>query len=262
MGSFFQTLKHYLGVKAGQVQEGVVETLVRYDTDSAIAAEVRRLEAELDKATQEYVQAKRSYDLEQREAEQATAAYNRMLAAAEDLEAQRRAAEEGNNPEAAAIRSSVEKLLGKLEEMRPEVEREAEEAKQAKAYMEQLTEYLDTLKKELQGYRAEVEKAKREMKSAEMEAKLAQKREEQARKLAGLQQRSSNLKVVLEGINKQTETAKASAEMARIKTELLAPERKEDEDPFIAAALEKASGTGKPVDLAGRLEALKKGLVN
>jgi chromosome segregation ATPase len=262
MGSFFQTLKSYLGVKMGQVQEGVVETMVRYDTDSAIAAEVQRLEAELDKATNDYVQARRAYDLEQREAEQATAAYNRMLAAAEDLEGQRRAAEEGNNPEAATIRTSVETILGKLEEMRPEVEREAEEAKQAKAYMEQLSQYLDTLKKELQGYRGEVEKAKREMKSAEVEAKLAQQREEQARKLAGLQQRSSNLKVVLEGINKQTEAAKASAEVAKIKTELVAPQRKEDEDPLIAAALERASGAAKPVDLAGRLEALKKGLVN
>jgi chromosome segregation ATPase len=257
MGSFFQTIKQYLGVKMDQVQEGAVGTLVRLDTDSAIEAEVRRLEQELDKATDDYVQAKRGYDREQKEADLANSNYNRMLAAAEDLDGQAKAAEAAGKPEAANIRASMDKLLNKLEELRPEVEREVEEAKQAKAYMEQLEQYLGSLKKELQSYKAEVEKAKRGMQSAELQAKMAQKLEEQAMKLAGLQQRSSNLKIVLNKINQQTEESTDRAAKAKIKTEMFAT-KKEEEDPLVAAAMEKASGIQKPTTTSDRLAALKK----
>ncbi len=257
MGSFFQTIKHYLGVKMEQVQDGAVGTLVKLDTASAIEAEVRRLEQELDKATNDYVQAKRGYDREQKEADLANSNYNRMLAAAEDLDGQAKAAEAEGKPEAANIRASLDKLVTKLEELRPEVEREVEEAKQAKDYMEQLEQFLVTLKKELQNYKGEVEKAKREMQTADLQAKMAQKVEEQAMKIAGIQQRSSNLKIVLTKINQRAEESKDMAAQSRIKAEMFAT-KKEDEDPLIAAALEKASGTQKPTGTADRLAALRK----
>jgi chromosome segregation ATPase len=261
MGSFFQTIKQYLGVKMDQVQDSAVGTLVKLDTDSAIEAEVRRLGQELDKATNDYVQAKREYDREQKEADVASANYNRMLAAAEDLDGQATAAEAAGKPEAAAIRSSLDKLVSKLEELRPEVDREVEESKQAKAYMEQLEQFLVTLKKELQNYKGEVEKAKRGMQSAELQAKMAQKLEEQAMKLSGLQQRSSNLKLVLNKINQQTEEAADRAAKGKIKAEMFTP-KKEEEDPLIAAAMEKASGVQKPTNTSDRLAALKKSLDN
>jgi uncharacterized protein YukE len=259
MGSFFQTIKNYFGVKMDQAQDGVVGALVKLDTESAIMAEVQRLEQELDKETSGYVQARREYEREQKEADQATATYNRMLSAAEDLDAQSKAAAAAGQPEAAAIQASLDKLLGKLEGLRPEVEREVAESKQAKAYMDQLQQYLETIKKDLQGYKTEVEKAKREMKSAEMEKKLAQKMEDQAMKLAGIQQRSSNLKIVLDKINEQTQEAKDVAAKSKMKVEMFSP-KQEDEDPLITAALAKASGTVKPTNMSERLEALKKGI--
>jgi chromosome segregation ATPase len=261
MGSFFQTIKQYLGVKMDQVQDSAVSTLVKLDTDSAIEAEVRRLEQELDKATNDYVQAKREYDREQKEADVANANYNRMLAAAEDLDGQAKAAESENKPEAATIRASLDKLVTKLEELRPEVDREVEEAKQAKAYMEQLEQFLVTLKQELQNYKGEVDKAKRGMQSAELQAKMAQKLEEQAMKIAGLQQRSSSLKIVLNQINQQTEESTDRAAKAKIKSEMFAT-KKAEEDPLIAAAMEKASGIQKPTGTEDRLAALRKNLGN
>lgn len=261
MGSFFQTIKQYLGVKMDQVQDSAVSTLVKLDTDSAIEAEVRRLEEELDKTTNNYVVAKREYDREQKEADLANSNYNRMLAAAEDLDGQAKAAEAAGKPEAANIRASLDKLMTRLEELRPEVEREVEEAKQAKAYMEQLEQYLGTLKNELQNYKGEVDKAKRGMQSAELQAKMAQTMEEQAMKIAGLQQRSSNLKIVLNQINQQTEEATDRAAKAKIKAEMFTT-KKEEEDPLVAAALEKASGVQKPTSPSDRLAALKKSLDN
>jgi chromosome segregation ATPase len=261
MGSFFQTIKEYLGVKMDQVQDSAVGTLVKLDTDSAIQAEVRRLEQELDKATTDYVQGKRGYDREQKEADLANSNYNRMLAAAEDLDGQAKAAEAAGKPEAATIRASLDKLVTRLEELRPEVEREIEEAKQAKAYMEQLEQFLVTLKKELQNYKGEVEKAKRGMQSAELQAKMAQKLEEQTMKLAGLQQRSSNLKIVLNKINQQTEESTDRAAKAKIKAEMFTT-KKEEEDPLVAAALAKASGVQKPTGTSDRLAALRKSLDN
>lgn len=259
MGSFFQTIKQYLGVKMDQVQDSAVGTLVKLDTDSAIEAEVRRLEQELDKTTNNYVVAKREYDREQKEADVANSNYNRMIAAAEDLDGQAKAAEAAGKPEAATIRASLDKLLTRLEELRPEVDREVEESKQAKAYMEQLEQYLGTLKKELQNYKGEVDKAKRGMQSAELQAKMAQTMEEQAMKIAGLQQRSSNLKLVLNKINQQTEEATDRAAKAKIKTEMFTT-KKEEEDPLVAAALEKASGIQKPTSTSDRLAALRKSI--
>ena len=261
MGSFFQTIKQYLGVKMDQVQDSAVDTLVKLDTDSAIEAEVRRLGEELDKTTNNYVVAKREYDREQKEADVANSNYNRMLAAAEDLDGQAKAAEAAGKPEAATIRASLDKLVTRLEELRPEVEREVEESKQAKAYMEQLEQYLGTLKKELQNYKGEVDKAKRGMQSAELQAKMAQTMEEQAMKIAGLQQRSSNLKIVLNKINQQTEESMDRAAKAKIKAEMFTT-KKEEEDPLVAAALEKASGIQKPTGTSERLAALKKTLDN
>ena len=261
MGSFFQTIKQYLGVKMDQVQDSAVDTLVKLDTDSAIEAEVRRLGEELDKTTNNYVVAKREYDREQKEADVANSNYNRMLAAAEDLDGQAKAAEAAGKPEAATIRASLDKLVTRLEELRPEVEREVEESKQAKAYMEQLEQYLGTLKKELQNYKGEVDKAKRGMQSAELQAKMAQTMEEQAMKIAGLQQRSSNLKIVLNKINQQTEESMDRAAKAKIKAEMFTT-KKEEEDPLVAAALEKASGIQKPTSTSDRLAALKKTLDN
>ncbi len=147
--------------------------------------------------------------------------------------------------------------MTRLEELRPEVEREVEESKQAKAYMEQLEQYLGTLKKELQNYKGEVDKAKRGMQSAELQAKMAQTMEEQAMKIAGLQQRSSNLKIVLNKINQQTEESMDRAAKAKIKAEMFTT-KKEEEDPLVAAALEKASGIQKPTGTSERLAALRK----
>ena len=261
MGSFFQTIKQYMGVKMDQVQDSAVGTLVKLDTDSAIEAEVRRLEQELDKTTNDYVEAKREYDREQKEADLANSNYNRMLAAAEDLDGQAKAAEAEGKPEAANIRASLDKLVTRLEELRPELEREVEESKQAKAYMEQLEQYLGTLKKELQNYKGEVEKAKRGMQSAELQAKMAQTMEEQAMKIAGFRQRSSNLKIVLNKINQQTEESMDRAAKAKLKTEMFTT-KKEEEDPLVAAALEKASGIQKPTGTSDRLAALRKNLGN
>ena len=261
MGSFFQTIKQYLGVKMDQVQDSAVTTLVKLATDSAIEAEIRRLEQELDKTTNNYVVAKREYDREQKEADVANSNYNRMLAAAEDLDGQAKAAEAEGKPDAANIRASLDKLLTRLEELRPEVEREVEESKQAKAYMEQLEQYLGTLKKELQNYKGEVDKAKRGMQSAELQAKMAQTMEEQAMKIAGLQQRSSSLKIVLNKINQQTEESMDRAAKAKIKTEMFTT-KKEEEDPLVAAAMEKASGIQKPTGTSDRLAALKKSMDN
>jgi hypothetical protein len=104
-----------------------------------------------------------------------------------------------------------------------------------------------------------VDKAKRGMQSAELQAKMAQKLEEQSMKIAGLQQRSSNLKIVLNKINQQTEEAGDRAAKAKIKTEMFAT-KKDEEDPLVAAALAKASGTQKPTSTADRLAALKKSI--
>lgn len=259
MGSFFRTLIGYGGVKAEQAQDAAVGILVKLDTDAAIEAEVRRLDTELKETRSEYAKAAAELDKETKEAEAAKVDYNKLLTTADILKKQlEEATASGDSAKASALEGSINKLVSTIKAKKPDVEREIREADQVKQYFVQVKELLETQQQAFDNYRSEVEAAKRERQSSMTMEKLEERRADQAEKLAGIRNRSSNLNVVLKQINKQTDEAKIKAEEHKLTVEAARPKASPAaEDPLIAAAMAEATGTKKPANISEELDSLR-----
>lgn len=259
MGTFFKTLLGYGSVKAEQAQDAAVGILVKLDTDAAIEAEVRRLDAELKETRSEYAKAAAELEKESKEAEAAKTDYNKLITAAEILKKQQEDATAANDSaKATALEGSLTKLLSIIKSKRPDLEREISEAEQAKGYFDQVKEMLETQQQSFDNYRNEVEAAKRKRQSAIAGEKLEERRAEQAEKLVGLHNRSNNLNVVLKQINQQTDEAKIKAEEHKLTTAAAKPKvSPAAEDPLIAAAMSEAAGVKKPANISEELDSLR-----
>jgi len=259
MNGILGFLKSFGKEKLSQAGESVAKKIVSWDPETATQAEIEEMIKELDKITVEAGKAQASYIKEKNEADAAQKNYDRYLAAAELLNKQTDEAQtSGNAAKAQELAPSLEKLLHDLETMRPEVEREAREAEEAKAYFDEVKELAELTAQKVKTARSQLEQAQRDMRRAEVEKQRAGARAEKSEHLAGLRKDASSLGVALEAMNKQAESARASAAASDMKAKLLSPEKaKEDEN--IQAALKQVSGEETPSgSFADRLAALRK----
>lgn len=260
MPGIFGFFRSFGKEKLSQVGEGITQKLVSWDPETASQAEIEEMIGELDKLTTEAGKAKAVYEKDKAEAEAAQKNYDRYMSAAELLNKQLEESQAAQNQsKAQELGASLEKLLADLEKLRPEVEREAKEADEAKAYYEDLKQLAVVGADKLKSARTQLESAKRDMRRAELDQQRASARAQQAEKLAGLKSQTSSLGVALAAMNKQAETARASAEASNMKATLLSPE-KEKEDENIKAALKEVSGepASTETSFADRLAALRK----
>jgi hypothetical protein len=236
--------------KLSDMQQGFLTKLVAWDPETASQAEIEEMIKELDKVTSEAGKARTDYEKEAAEAEAARKNYDKYLAAAELLGKQ----VDGGD---ASKSTSLETLLAKLEEMRPDVEREEKEAVDAKEYFEEVKQLAEATAEKLKSAKAMLAAAHRDMKSAEIEQKRAADKAAQAEKLAGLRKDTGSLGVALEAMRKNAADTKAKAEADNMKAGLLSDVKKED--PNIAEALKTVSGDApKTASVADRLAALRK----
>src|SRR5215467_6627325 len=115
-------LKNLAGVKMDKAAQAGIEALVRWDPKSASEAELRTMEQHLDELGREVALARQSYDREKREADAIQALSHQRMAAAEQLQRQMDA--ETDPTRKASVQKSLETLVGMLEQMAPEVDRE------------------------------------------------------------------------------------------------------------------------------------------
>lgn len=249
-------LSNFLGVKTDQVVQSGIEALVRWDPQSATEAELRSMEQHLDELGLEVARARAEYGRERREADTARALLNQRMAAAEQLE--RQAAAEMNAERKAALEKSLATLLGLLEHMTPDVEREAKDEADARDFLTMLEQTYAEAGAKLKAARSELDRAQRDMGRAEQQREMAERQAEAARRAAGLSQTTSSLTVALKAMQDTAARDLAAAEAANAKARLLKPTKPEEDDPNIAAALAVASGTRpQPQNLSERLAALK-----
>jgi hypothetical protein len=236
--------------KLSGVQQSFMQKLVAWDPETASQAEIEEMIKELDKVTSEAGKARTDYEKEAAEAEAARKNYSKYLSAAELLEKQ---VADGD----ASKSGSLETLLAKLEEMRPDVEREEKEAIDAKEYFEEVKQLAEATAEKLKSAKSMLAAAHRDMKSAEIEQKRAADKAAQAEKLAGLRKDTGSLGVALEAMRKQASDTKAKAEADNMKAGLLGDMKKED--PNISEALKIVGGDApKNASVAERLAALRK----
>jgi chromosome segregation ATPase len=250
-------IRNLLGVKTDQAVQGAMEALVRWDPKSATEAELRTMEQHLDGLGRQVAEARAVYQKEQREADEIKALSNQRMAAAEHL--QRQLDAEADPTRKAALEKSLETIVSMLEQMAPDLEREAKDAVEAHEFLEMLEKSYADAGAKLKAARAELTRAHRDMGRAEQQRDMAERQAEAARQAAGLASSTSGLSVALKAMQDTAAKDLASAEAANAKAKLLRPTAPEKEDPNIAAALAAASGKPTASSLSDRLAALKKG---
>lgn len=252
----FSFIRNLVGVKTDQAVNGAIEAIVRWDPRSATEAELRTMEQHLDELGRQVAQARTAFDKEKREADAIQLLSQQRLAAAERLHRQLEA--ETDPVQKAALERSLGTLLGLVEQMAPDIDRETQDAEDAKSFLETLEETYNQAGQKLKSARDELTRAQREMGRAEQQREAAERRAEAARQAAGLSSATSGLSVALKAMQDTAARDRAAAEAAAAKAKLLQPTRPEKDDPNIAAAMAQVSGTRPaPASLADRLAALR-----
>ncbi|WP_243312581.1 hypothetical protein [Fundidesulfovibrio agrisoli] len=252
----FTFLKHFFIQKTQDAQQGFVQLLVQFDPETASEAEIGELDDALTKLTQQMVAAKNAWEKEDREAKEIQKNYDLRLAAAERLQARAESASPEEKPQ---VEASLAALLGELEKMVPEVERELREATEAKGYYDELAQAVKDASERLKTARARLSDAKRRMDAAQVRMERAKEQEERAKVVAGIKQQASTIGTAFDAMSKKAAELEAKTEVHNTKTQLLTPPK--SEDPYLAQALKEAAGE-KPAaeqqSLSDRLAALKK----
>jgi chromosome segregation ATPase len=249
-------IRNLLGVKTDQAVQGAVEALVRWDPASASEAELRSMEEYLDDLGMQVAQARATMGREKAEADTIARLSQQRMAAAEQL--QKQAEAETDPSRKAALEASLATLVNLLEEMGPEVEREAQDAADAQDFLQTLEKTYAEAGAKLKAAKSQLDRAGRDMGRAQQQRQMAEQKAEAARQAAGLSGATSSLNVALKAMQDAAAKDLASAEAARSKATLLKPTQPEEDDPNIRAALDAASGSGpKPTSLGDRLQALR-----
>ena len=228
-------ISNLVGVKTDQLMQNSVEYLVKLDPKAATEAEIRQMEQQLDKLGTELAEARIAFNREKKEADAIEQLAAQRMAAAEKIEQQMMA--EADPARQATLEKSLMTLVGMLEKMNPEVERERRDAQEASEFMEMLEATYKDMGDKLRNARSELERAQRDMKKAEQQRASSERRAEAARRAAGLAGATSGLSVALKAMRESAEEDMKEAEAARMKAELLQPTKPEEDDPNIAAAL-------------------------
>jgi DNA repair exonuclease SbcCD ATPase subunit len=248
-------IRNLVGVKTDQAVQNALEALVRWDPKSATEAELRTMEQNLDQLGIQVAQARQAYDKERREAEAILDLSHQRMAAAEQLQRQMEA--EADPGRKAELERSLGTMVGLLEQMAPDIDREQKDAVDAREFLETLEQTYQQAGGKLRAARSELERAQRDMSRAEQQRQAANQRAEAARQASGLASATSGLNVALKAMQDSAQKNLAAAEAANAKAKLLQPTKPEQDDPNIAAAMAAVTG-GKPAaNLTDRLAALR-----
>ncbi|HYD31642.1 MAG TPA: hypothetical protein VEB64_12400 [Azospirillaceae bacterium] len=249
-------IRNLIGVKTDQAVQGALETLVRWDPQAATEAELRAMEEHLDDLGRQVAEARQAYERERKEADAIQALSSQRMAAAEQL--QRQLDAEVDPGRKAALERSLETLVGMLEQMAPELDREAQDERDAKEFLEMLEKAYADAGGKLKQARSELQRAHRDMGRAVQQRDMAEQKAEAARRAAGLTSATSSLNVALKAMQDQAAKELASAEAANAKAKLLTPTKPEQDDPNIAQAMAAVSGTAvRSNKIQDRLSALR-----
>ncbi|HEX6978693.1 MAG TPA: hypothetical protein VF342_05295 [Alphaproteobacteria bacterium] len=249
-------IRNLIGVKTDRAVQSALEALVQWDPTAATEAELRTMEQHLDELGVQVAEARAAHEREQKEADAIAKLAQQRMAAAERLE--RQLAAETDPARKAELERSLETLVGMLEQMAPEVDREAADATDAREFLEMLENAYAQAGTKLKAARSELSRAHRDMARADQQRAMAERRAEAARQAAGLAGATSGLSVALKAMQDRAAKDLAAAEAANAKAKLLQPTRPEKDDPNIAAALAAVSGDRPaPANLTERLAAIR-----
>lgn len=233
-------LKHYGVDKATAVLEEFTSAVVQFDPEAATRAQIATMEEELNRLGRRVAEAEAEVAREARETRELKQSYEQHLEAARILE-QRVSA--GDDPaDATAAEASLAKIIGRLEQMKPEIEREEREDQEVEAWRRELRQAFDELGGKIRSAQTELQSARRQMDMASLQKERAMEQDRRTREASGLKNSLGSLSVALDAMNRETAKVRNEAEALKLRTGLHQPDSL-DNDPNIAAALAEARGT-------------------
>ncbi|MFY8091865.1 MAG: hypothetical protein ACOVN0_00135 [Niveispirillum sp.] len=257
MMQFFRTL---LGVKGEMVGRQVVDALVAMDPKSASVAQLRVMEADLDKTGKLLTNLRADMQRERKEAVEARENYDRRLAAAEHLNGLLATAD---GERKSSLEVSLAKLLAQLEELASEVAIEEREADEAEALVAEAEVAYREKARALTEAKSALAKAERDMQRASIQEERERERANRAAQVAGLRDDGgSKLNTAIDAMSRRANEARANAEAARMKAQALGDLSRKSSDDMgdadIQAALAAVGKGGSPaLSVQERLARLK-----
>lgn len=245
-------LKHYGVGKANDLVNEFAQTVVRFDPAGASEAQIGAMEAELQRLGQRLAEAEAEVKREHRETEALSSAYEENMAAARIIEARTKELADGDERHQAEL--SLGKVVGELERLKPELEREQKEDQEVEAWRAELRQAFEELTRKIRDARGQLQSARRELDVARIRKQRAETT--QAGSIGTVGAALSSLSVALESMNRETAKVRSETEVIKARADILRGPRI-DEDPVIAKALAEVRGTGSSGgSLSDRLAAL------
>ena len=248
-------LKHYGVNKATEVLEDFTSAVVAFDPETASKAQIAMMEAELKKLGNRLAEAEAEVQREHRETQAIEQSYQQYLQAAQLLQGKLEAAE--SDDKRAELELSLTKVVEKLEQLKPEIERERQEDQEVELWRTELRSSFEELAQKVRQAQGELTSARRQMEMARLQKQRADQRKWQSQEAAGLSSSMSSLSVALDAMNRETAKVRTETEALKLKADLFKIDQL-DSDPNVAMALAQARGSdakGKR-SLADRLAAL------
>jgi len=256
--SLLSFTKCFIGAGGEQAATALTTAMVKMAPETATAAELNKMEQDLDAAGQLISRLQRELTDERHAYDAINARYTLMMAAAENLQQQIDAASFLKDP----LQASLATLVAQIEEMVPELDQDKKDIDATQALLAEAEAAYRAKATALTGIRGKLTRARNEMAHATLEEQRAASRAETARALAGLSSGSgsgigSGIDVALDAMTRTAQATRDRAAALDMKAKALSGAKTAEEDPNIAAAMAAAAGTAANATVADRLAALQ-----
>lgn len=250
----FNFFKNFAKVKGEQLEEGLVNLAVALDNEAAAESAIKQKIEEHEARISMLQEANASYRKEQREYEQEQVFFDRLMNEAEAIQS---LLDKGEG-DTVQLNKDLTKIVDKIEERAPILDREKAEAEEAKQWLDEMQTAVDEISKELLTLRETVNKAKQEIQRAELEKEKQRKKAEQAEVLAGLKKSGNKYDTALNALKKTAEKNQAEAEKYKLKAESLKKDPGNDVTNIIGKYSEQADTSFTNMTASERLAKLKR----
>jgi chromosome segregation ATPase len=250
--SLLSFTKCFISAGGEQAATALTTAMVKMSPEAATAAELKKMEQDLDAAGQLISQLQRELTDERHAYDAINARYTQMMGAAENLQHQIDAASFLKDP----LQASLATLVAQIEEMVPELDQDKKDIDSTQTLLAEAEVAYRAKATALREAKAKLTRAKNDMAHAAVEEQRAAWRAETARAVAGLSS-SSGINVAVDAMTQTAQATRDRAATLDMKAKALSGAKAAEEDPNIAAAMAAAAGTVANATVADRLAALQ-----
>lgn len=249
-------MKAFAGTKGREMAKQLTESLVAMDPKAASSAQLKVMEADLDRAGQLLNSARQDHQRATAEYETDSRRFHEGLGGAEVLK--RKIAAANDLSTVKPLQDALDRLLANLEEQKGHLDIERVDVEHAVTMLADVEAAYSEKAAQLAHSKSELERATRDMGRANAEAARAHERAESAAQVAGLRgDDTSGLTTAIDALKNRAAAKRAEAQVATDKAAVLKATASPLGDAVIAAAIAEGNPGTAPKSAADRLAALQ-----